>query len=649
MTDREENALGRFKAALEGALGKFEGPYLIPAAWTGAPGGVVKVDPAGWVLESLEKILGSREEPPSPEPGWTRKAAAYNLFVRLGAAWDHDGDGVTGAEPLEGGWRETGTLVKALGLLPYIRSLGCDTVHLLPVAAMGKCGRKGILGSPYSVRDPYRVEETLAEPALGLGPEACMEAFTAAAHRLGMRVVVEFVPRTAAPDSDWVAEHPEWFYWVDADLPDRPEGSEDPGLYGPPLFPPGTLEVIKRKVEVERNFRDLPPPPQAYRALFREPPAPETLEKVEGCWVGRDRAGRRVRVATAFADWPPDDNQPTWKDAAYLRLYDHPDFNYVAYNTVRMYDERLARPENRMADLWERIAGILPWWRERFGVDGVMVDMGHALPPDLKRNFLAAARKLDPAFAFWDENFAVSEESAREGFDAVLGYSWLDVWPREKLEGLLWRLSTERLPLPFFATAETHDSPRAAGRPGGEVLAPGLFALLSAMPAVPWVHGGFELGAKVPVNTGLDFTPEEIRQYPPERLPLFSPAVLPWERPGGLVSRVRKALAARRRFLETASDPDPEGFRFFKAAPAGVLGVFRRGKAGEFLVLFNPDPREGAPFEVEDPFGGGPCACLLSGKTLTPGGDGRLRGTLDPGEALWLAPGKDALERGGAR
>ena len=38
MTDREENALGRFKAALEGALGKFEGPYLIPGAWTGAPG-----------------------------------------------------------------------------------------------------------------------------------------------------------------------------------------------------------------------------------------------------------------------------------------------------------------------------------------------------------------------------------------------------------------------------------------------------------------------------------------------------------------------------------------------------------------------------------------------------------------------------------
>ncbi len=639
MRKSEEKALSTFKAALEEALGRpGRGPYLVPAAWTGAAGGTLEVDPAGWLLEVLESILSSREGPPPREPGWTRKAAVYNLFVRLGAAWDHDGDGRISPDPLEGGWRETGTLVKALGLLPYIRSLGCDTVHLLPVAATGRCGRKGLLGSPYSVRNPYKVEETLAEPALGLSAEACMEAFTAAAHRLGMRVVVEFVPRTAAPDSDWAGEHPEWFYWVDADLPDRPAGSGDPGLYGPPIFSRETLDAIKWKVEVERVFRDLPPPPDLYRSFFREPPAPETVVKEGDCWTGRDPSGRKVRVATAFADWPPDDVQPPWKDAAYLRLYDHPDFNYVAYNTVRMYDERLARPENRVKDLWERIAGLLPWWRERFGVDGVMLDMGHALPADLKAAFIGAAREKDPSFAFWDENFAVTEESAREGCDAVLGYSWLDVWPREKLQGLLERLSRERLPLPFLATAETHDSPRAAARPGGKVLAPGLFTLLCAMPAVPWVHGGFELGAEVPVNTGLDFRPEEIQMYPPERLPLFSPAALPWEDGGGPAGRVRKALAARKRFLETASDPDPGSFRLLSSGAGGAAAVLRDGRGGAFLVLFNPDPREEVSFDVEDPFGGKGMVCLVSGRRVFPGPEGRALGSLAPGEALWLVP-----------
>ncbi len=635
--------LEALRDALRAARGRFGRPYRIPSAWLGQGTGQIRVDPAGWILDVVEEILARPAAPPPREPGWSRRAVAYNLFPRLGAAWDHDGDGRVGTDLLEGGWRETGTLVKALGLLPYIRGLGCDTVHLLPVAAMGRCGRKGILGSPYSVRNPYKVEETLAEPALGLSPEACMEAFTAAARLLGMRVVVEFVPRTASPDSDWVGEHPEWFYWIDADLPDRPAGSADPRLYGPPIFDPAALEVIKRKVEWEKDFRDLPPPPEAYRALFRDPPAPNTLEKVDGCWIGRDREGRRVRVATAFADWPPDDNQPPWRDAAYLRLYDHPDFNYVAYNTVRMYDERLARPENRVAGVWERIQGILPWWQERFGVDGVMVDMGHALPGKLKEGFVRAAREKDRAFAFWDENFSITAESAGEGYDAVLGYSWLDVWHRGKLEGLLGRLASERLPLPFFATAETHDSPRAASRPGGEVLSPGLFALLCAMPAIPWIHGGFELRERVPVNTGLDFTTEEIGKYPPERLPLFSPAALSWTEEESLVPWIEKVLAARRRFLEAAADPDPASFRLLPAGGEGVLAVHRPGREGGFLLVFNPDPEGEHSFQVPSPFGGArSCLCLLTERTFSAGGEGLLGGRIEAGGALWLVPGEGA-------
>ena len=60
----------------------------------------------------------------------------------------------------------------------------------------------------------------------------------------------------------------------------------------------------------------------------------------DGRWVGVLDDGTRVRIPGAFADWPPDDNQPPWTDVTYLRMYDHPDFNYMAYNTIRMYDER---------------------------------------------------------------------------------------------------------------------------------------------------------------------------------------------------------------------------------------------------------------------------------------------------------------------
>ncbi len=136
-------------------------------------------------------------------------------------AFDHNGDDQISPMPNSDGWRETGTLLKSMALLPYIREMGFNTVHLLPITAIGRDGRKGTLGSPYAIRNPYLLDENSAEPALGLTAEQLFRGSVEAAHRLGMRVVIEFVLRTAAKDSDWVPEHPEWFYWIRADVPDR--------------------------------------------------------------------------------------------------------------------------------------------------------------------------------------------------------------------------------------------------------------------------------------------------------------------------------------------------------------------------------------------------------------------------------------------
>jgi hypothetical protein len=75
-------------------------------------------------------------------------------------AFDHDGDGVLSSAP--GLPRETGTFLKTIALLPYVRSLGCNVLHLLPIASIGQDGRKGALGSPYAMRDPYDLDETLS-------------------------------------------------------------------------------------------------------------------------------------------------------------------------------------------------------------------------------------------------------------------------------------------------------------------------------------------------------------------------------------------------------------------------------------------------------------------------------------------------------
>ncbi|OGU58901.1 MAG: hypothetical protein A2X64_02000 [Ignavibacteria bacterium GWF2_33_9] len=55
------------------------------------------------------------------------------------------------------------------------------------------------------------------------------------------------------------------------------------------------------------------------------------------------------------------------------------------------------------------------------------------------------------------------------------------------------------------------------------------------------MHYGFELGEGKPVNTGLDFTDEEIEKYKPEELPLFYYSELNWLNKENIIDFIREA------------------------------------------------------------------------------------------------------------
>lgn len=561
-------------------------PYHVPGLWIDHEQPAAQaVNPYDFYADKLQWIAAQPAQPLIQGAGgsWTRYAIVYNLFPRVTAAYDHAHDGVLGIGSSADGWRDTGTLLKSIVLLPYIRSLGVNTVHLLPITAVGQDGKKGTLGSPYGIRDPYALDENLNEPALGLAVDTLFAGFVEAAHRLGMRVIMEFVLRTASKDGAWIGEHPEWFYWIREDVPDRTLGSTDPNAYGIPIFPPDDLAKVKEKIARE-DFRALPPPPNSHRAMFTPPPRPDQVWMEDGRWLGQLDDGTRLRIPGAFTDWPPDDNQPPWTDVTYLRMYDHPDFNYIAYNTLRMYDERLARPENAVAPLWDAIAGVIPHHQREFGIDGVMIDMGHALPMPLKQRIVASARAMDPDFAFWDENFVIGQASVDEGYNAVLGYLVFDFHHPEKLREFLGRLAHERLPLPFFATAESHNTPRAAVRPYALQYVHYTLAFSILVPGIPFIHSGFELMETKPINTGLNFTDEMIREHPAESLPLFSAWAFGWTRPDNLLGSVRYALALRRKYADLLSDPDPATV-FVGYSDNPTLTVFARQNGAETLVI----------------------------------------------------------------
>ncbi len=97
-----------------------------------------------------------------------------------------------------------GTLNEVRRDLSRIRAMGFNCLYLLPIHPVGCVGRKGTLGSPYSVRDYYAVEPSL-------GTMADFTDFVREAHQLDMSVIMDMVIHHTARDHEWVYEHPEYY------------------------------------------------------------------------------------------------------------------------------------------------------------------------------------------------------------------------------------------------------------------------------------------------------------------------------------------------------------------------------------------------------------------------------------------------------
>jgi hypothetical protein len=194
-----------------------------------------------------------------------------------------------------------------------------------------------------------------------------------------------------------------------------------------------------------------------------------------------------------------------------------------------MFDAKLDRPGAENSGVWNMIASVIPTHMRMLGVDGAMIDMGHALPAALRRRVIDDARAERADAVMIEENFHLDEASRQDGFDVVTGYLPFDAHTADGLRGFVQRLAAEGSPVRYLACGESHNTPRWATRLHAD-LVPAAWLFLSLLPkAVPLVVAGMELGETRPINTGLGFTPEESSALTAEMLPLFSDVPLPWD------------------------------------------------------------------------------------------------------------------------
>jgi len=147
-------------------------------------------------LMLLGAAAGAASDPYQPQPyvrfehaEWTRNASIYQINTRQ--------------------FTPEGTFRAAEKQLPRLKELGVDILWLMPIHPIGQQNRKGALGSPYAVSD-YRA----VNPEFGTLED--FRHFVAAAHKLGLYVILDWVGNHTAWDSVLFKQHPEW-YERDAD------------------------------------------------------------------------------------------------------------------------------------------------------------------------------------------------------------------------------------------------------------------------------------------------------------------------------------------------------------------------------------------------------------------------------------------------
>jgi alpha-glucosidase len=118
---------------------------------------------------------------------WWRDGAIYQVYPR--SFQDSDGDG-------------TGDLEGVRRRLPYLKWLGVDGVWLSPFY------RSPMADFGYDVSDHCDVDPTF-------GSLGDFDALAADAQRLGLKLVLDYVPNHTSIEHPWFRERPEYYLWAD--------------------------------------------------------------------------------------------------------------------------------------------------------------------------------------------------------------------------------------------------------------------------------------------------------------------------------------------------------------------------------------------------------------------------------------------------
>lgn len=363
-------------------------------------------------------------------PAWWRGATGYEVYVRSFA--DHDGDGI-------------GDLPGLRRRLGHLADLGVDVVWLTPV-------------TPSPQRDHgYDVSDYLGiEPAYGDLDD--LTGLLDDAHALGMRVLLDLVPNHTSDQHAWFldsrssrdAEHRDFYVWRDP-APDGGPPNNWVSHFGGPAW---TFDDTTGQYYMHLFLPEQPD------LNWAEPRVRAAFEDILVTWFERGADGVRIDVAHALVEDPAFRDNPLLADRVHTGVT-----SSVFERFAHVHD--LDQPG--VVDIYR------DWRRVADAYGALLLGEVYVLDATRLRRYVADDA-LHAAFAF---------ATIEPAWDAAEIRDQLVPYVATCGDRLAWPLSS-------------HDAPRAATRFGGGQVgarrALAYLTLLCALPGVPFLYQGDELG-----------------------------------------------------------------------------------------------------------------------------------------------------------
>ncbi|MEW5692205.1 MAG: alpha-amylase family glycosyl hydrolase [Candidatus Hydrogenedentota bacterium] len=570
----------------------------------------IKVDLIKWIRDILYKEILSKKKKDidytkplkdgiktKVAGDWiTKKNIMYGMTIRYFSAFDFNKDKKLSGKGL---LRETGTILRAIALLPYLKSLGIDVVYLTPIMKYSDKFKKGDWGSVYATEDFYTIDPNISDPLLkNISADLMMKAFVESAHILRMRVLFDFVPRTTARGNNTlILKHPYWFTWVKKEHIDKIKPFEIPGHY---------LGLAPNKETVKVIYEN--PQFREYITYFTE--SPDRLDPLKWSNFVREIKDKKgvdvlslvekeftVTVPPAFSD-VPNDPQPPWSDVTYFKLFeDIPEEakKYLPPETIPYSFCDTAKASNLpgtkpVKDLWEYISEIVPFFIKEYGFDGVRPDMAHALPVELFNMMLKKARDIHPDFCFFAEEIDVNKSkiTRENGNNLMVGDLFWRITPQSKnlMEYVEFLDEKEIM---FLGGVEIADSLRI-GRLGEEYAKWAIAFIMFLPDTLPFCLNGQELIEKQPMNFGLvskaeqkDYVKEDDHSY--GKLAFYDKVAMHWEnyKTGNkMCNFIRKMNSLRKKYVVNGKciikEADTINYRFVWKSDNGRIEATFKNK-----------------------------------------------------------------------